>query len=240
MDRFGPATAAWFRARSPSRPRCSAQGWAAIAAASTACWSRRPAAARRWRRSCTCLDRLRARAAARTRRARALRLAAQGAGLRHRAQPARAAGRASPARAQPRASAIATAARRGAHRRHHAARARTRLARDPGGDPGHHARVAVPACSARSARETLAHRRDRDRRRDPRARAQQARRPPRALARAARRAVRAAIRSASGCRRPRARSRRWRASSAATAPVTIVDAAPAPSSTSRSSCRCPT
>ncbi len=68
-----------------------------------------------------------------------------------------------------------------------------------------------------SGRKMLSTTRTRHRRRDPRARRQQARQPSRAVARAARRADAASRRCASGSRRRRSRSRRSRASWSASA-----------------------
>ena len=85
-------------------------------------------------------------------------------------------------------AAVSPARRRGAHRRHAAARAPAAGAQ-PGRDPGHDARVAVPDARLEGARDA-AHGRDRHRRRDPRAGADQARRAPGAVARAPGRADR--------------------------------------------------
>ncbi len=79
-----------------------------------------------------------------------------------------------------------------------------------------------------------------DRRRDPRARADQTRRASGAVAGARRRGSRSASRSASGSRRRRGRSRRSRASSAATGRCRSSTPARVRASTSRSAFRCPT
>ena len=81
---------------------------------------------------------------------------------------------------------------------------------------GHHARVALPAGHQRGRPRDAAHRRDRDRRRDPRGGPRQARRAPRAHARAARSAVRRPAAAASGSRRRSGRSRPSRGCSSAT------------------------
>ena len=112
--------------------------------------------------------------------------------------------------------AAALAARRGAHRRHAGEGARRPGAR-PRRDPRHDARVALPDPRLGAARDA-AQRRDGDRRRDPRARADaSAARTSRCRSSASPRSPRA-IRSASASRRPRARSARSRASWAATGP----------------------
>ena len=82
----------------------------------------------------------------------------------------------------------AGAERRGAHRRHAAGGAPAHAAH-AARHPHHDARESLYLMLTSRAREMLTRRRDRDRRRDPRARGDQARRAPGALARAARRAA---------------------------------------------------
>ena len=192
LDRFSPATRAWFAAPSPRRPgpgrgvgRRSAAGEHALVVAPTG--SGKTLAAFLW-----ALDRLAADAAAGGAEAAlpgALRLAAEGAGGRRRAQPARAAGRhpaggrpARPARARDQRSASAPATPR---RRSGGPSPR------PPGHPDHHPGVAVPDADLRGARDA-ARRRDGDRRRGARGGGHQARRAPGADPRAAGRAARAA------------------------------------------------
>ena len=114
---------------------------------------------------------------------RALRLAAQGARRRRRAQPARAARRHRAGR-DARGDAFSHAGDRGPHRRHAGRRARAVSAR-AGRHPHHDARIAVSAAHVERARRAALGR-DRHRRRDPRARPDQARRAPGAVARTAR------------------------------------------------------
>ena len=101
---------------------------------------------------------------------------------------------------------------RGPHRRYPRRRARAVSAR-AGGHPHHHSRIAVSAADLERARRAALGR-NRDHRRDSRARPDQARRAPRALRRTARRVVRPAVaahrpvRDAAAARRSRPVSRR--------------------------------
>ena len=157
--------------------------WAAIARGATPWSSRRPARARRWRRSC---GRSTGWPPSRPRRQAAalpgpLRLAAQGARRRRRAQPALAAGRASATRPPRLGLAGAGRSRVGVRSGDTPADERRRFAREP-------ADILITTPESlfllltSPAREALRGRRDGDRRRGARRRRHQARRPPRGLA----------------------------------------------------------
>ena len=159
------------------------------AAASTPWWSRPPARARPWPRSC-------GRSTAwpplppvdeKTPLPGPLRLPAQGPGGRRRAQSARSAGRDRAGGGATR-SAAAGDPRRHPLRRHPGRRA-ARLHPAAHRHPDHHARVAVPAPDQRGARGA-ARGRDGDRRRGARGGGHQARRPPGGVPRPPRRAAR--------------------------------------------------
>ncbi len=190
---FHPAVDAWFRKtfrgadrgrRRARGPRSRRAGTCSIAAPTgsgktlAAFLAAIDALVRRGHRAARC----------RTRRSRRLRLAAEGAVERHPAQPRSAAGR------HPRRARGARASRRrdphaGAHRRHAAGRARQH-APPPAAHRRHHAGVALPPARLRVRPRDARDHAHGDRRRDPRARAEQARQPSRAVARAPRRADR--------------------------------------------------
>ena len=211
LSPFHPAVRDWFGASFEGPTAAQTKGWAAIVRGESTLilaptGSGKTLAAFLW-----CINRLMFEPppASQARCRVALRLAAQGAGGRRRAQPAGAdrrhrrrrraarrdgprsrAGRwSAPATRRPRARAVPARARR---------------------HPDHDAGVALPAAHVERARGA-AQRRHRDRRRDPRARPDQARRPPRAVAGAPRGAWPDSRSSASACRPRSGRSTRSRA-----------------------------
>ena len=230
LEHFSDRTREWFEAAFAAPTAAQEQAWPAIASGEHVLLSAPTGSGKTLAAFLWAIDRLAAEKASgdaerppghRT----ALRLAAQGALLRHRPQPARA-----PARDRRRAD------RRRADRRHAAARAPGDAA--PGArHPHHHPRVALPdadrpragaVCRARagasSTRSTPSHR--------PSA-ARTSRSPSSGSARRP-----GATCSASGCGRPRIRSRRSPASWSARADSAGSSTpACARSSTSRSTCR---
>ena len=207
---FHPAVAAWFDRSFAAPTAAQAQAWPAIQARP----ARADRGADRLGQDAGGVPRGDRRAGARRALAAAaagrdpgrLRLAAQGAVQRHPAQPGGAAGRHPRGAAARRACPTSTSAPGCAPATRRTASA-TAHAQAAAAHPRHHAGVALhPARLGVGPRDARDHA-HRDRRRDPRAGAEQARRAPRAVARAAGRAVRRAGCCASASRRRRSRSR---------------------------------
>ena len=191
LDRFSPATAAWFRG-SFSAPTAAQEGaWEAISSGHHALVVAPTGSGKTLSAFLWALDRLASQPVPEDAQGALpgpLRLADEGARRRRRAQPAQPARR-HPARRHPPRAARARHHRLGALGRHPGRRA-AGLRPHPHRRAHHDARVAVPhphLGRPRGARR----RRDGHRRRGARPRRHQARRPPRALPRAARRPARA-------------------------------------------------
>ena len=191
LDRFHPAVATWFGERFGVADRGADRGWAEIAAGRDTLIMAPTGSGKTLAAFSPCIDELvRARSTARSPIARASSTSRRSrrSAQRRRAQPRGAARAASQAPATRARVAAAADPHRAAHRRHAAGRARSaccagrRTCSSP--RPSRSTSCSTVEAGARAARAAS----DGHRRRDPRARRQQARRAPRAVARAARRA----------------------------------------------------
>ncbi len=183
-DLFHPAVAAWFTRAFPAPSPAQVDAWPKIKARRHTLIAAPTGSGKTLAAFLAAIDDLVRQGLEGTldeRRAGRLRLAAQGAQQRHPSQPRGAAGR---HKARTRAQRVSRRrhSHAGSDRRHRGQRARPH-APQPAAHPRHDARVALRAARLRVRTPDAGDDEDRDSRRDPRGRAEQARRASRAFAR---------------------------------------------------------